>query len=104
MMDIKEYIHSGDVIAKRIGNALFGEGKEPTDCDDLFKLAEKCANDGKKLPEIYRGMKNNLTVNNNNEIRKMNENIANTGNHTASGYAISKRLNNINDYNIFKRI
>jgi len=53
LMDIKEYIHSGDVIAKRIGNALFGEGKEPTDCDDLFKLAEKCADDGKKLPEIY---------------------------------------------------
>mgnify|MGYP006864380603 CR=1 FL=1 len=29
----------------------------------------------------------------------MNENIANTGNHTAGGYAISKRLNNINSFN-----
>jgi hypothetical protein len=44
-------------------------------------------------------MKNNLTSQNNKEIKRMNENIANTGNHNAGGYAISKRLNNINEYN-----
>ncbi len=52
-----------------------------------------------KIPKIYQNMKNNLTLSNNKEIKRMNENIANTGNHTAGGYAISKRLNNINEYN-----
>ncbi len=53
----------------------------------------------KKIPEIYQNMKNNLTNTNNKELKKMNENIANTGNHNAGGYAISKRLNNINSFN-----
>lgn len=53
----------------------------------------------KKIPEVYQGMKNNLTNTNNKELKKMQENIANTGNHTAGGYAISKRLNNINSFN-----
>ena len=53
----------------------------------------------KKIPEIYRNLKNNVTLSNNQSIKKMNENIANTGNHTAGGYAISKTLNNINAYN-----
>ncbi len=53
----------------------------------------------KKIPEIYQNMKNNLTNTNNNELKKMNENIANTGNHTAGGYAVSKRLSNINSFN-----
>lgn len=53
----------------------------------------------RKIPEIYQNMKNDLTYSNKQEIKNMNENIANTGNHTAGGYAISKRLNNINAYN-----
>ncbi len=53
----------------------------------------------KKIPEVYQNMKNNLTNTNNKEITRMNENIANTGNHNAGGYAISKRLNNINSFN-----
>lgn len=52
-----------------------------------------------KVPQLYQNMKNNLTSSNKKEIKRMNENIANTGNHTAGGYAISKRLNNINEYN-----
>ena len=52
-----------------------------------------------KIPQLYQNMKNNLTSQNNKEIKRMNENIANTGNHNAGGYAISKRFNNINEYN-----
>ncbi len=57
----------------------------------------------KKIPEIYSNLKNNLTNTNNKEIKRMNENIANTGNHTAGGYAISERLSNINSFNKAQR-
>lgn len=63
------------------------------------KKVDGLRNQLKKVPEIYQNMKNNLTSANKKEIKNMNENIANTGNHTAGGYAISKRLSNINNYN-----
>ena len=65
----------------------------------LDKTLSEYNNRLKKIPELYQNMKNNLTNSNNKEIKRMNENIANTGNHTAGGYAISQRLNNINSFN-----
>lgn len=50
------------------------------------------------VPKIYTGMRNKLTLSNNIAKKNMEEHIANTGNHTASGYAISKRQNNNNEY------
>lgn len=52
-----------------------------------------------KVPAIYKNLRNNLTLANNQGKKQMEEQIANTGNHTASGYAMSKRLNNQNSYN-----
>lgn len=52
----------------------------------------------KKVPEIYKNLRNNLTVSNNKIKKNMEEHIANSGNHTASGYALSERMNNQNEY------
>ena len=67
--------------------------------NSVQKKVEDIQNQINKVPQLYQNMKNNLTSSNNKEIKRMNENIANTGNHNAGGYAISKRLNNINEYN-----
>ncbi|MBR4893377.1 MAG: hypothetical protein IKZ35_05310 [Clostridia bacterium] len=53
----------------------------------------------KNIPKIYNKMKDNLTLSNGKQLKKLKEDIANTGNHTAGGYAISKRLDNMNEYN-----
>ncbi len=52
-----------------------------------------------KLPNKYNQLRNNLSLSNEQNKKKTEEYIANTGNHTASGYAMSKRLNNQNAFN-----
>lgn len=53
----------------------------------------------KAIPKIYENMKNEFTVSNNVTKRRNEEKIANIGNHTLSGYAVSKRQENDNNYN-----
>lgn len=64
----------------------------------LTNKVKKLNSQLKEVPKIYTGMRNKLTLTNNQVKKNMEENIANTGNHTASGYAISKRQNNQNEY------
>ena len=51
------------------------------------------------IPAQYNRLKNQLTLNFRKTKKADEEYIANTGNHTASGYAVSKRMNTNNAYN-----
>ena len=52
----------------------------------------------KQVPEAYRQLRNQTTNQHLAGQKKMEETLANTGNHTASGYAVSKRMNQQNQY------
>lgn len=64
----------------------------------LTKKVNSIKSEIEKVPELYKNARNNLTSTNNKFKKNMEEHIANSGNHTASGYALSKRLNNQNEY------
>ncbi len=51
-----------------------------------------------KIPSMYKNLRNNLTLSANKLKKATEEHIANTGNHTAGGYAMSKRMNNDSAY------
>lgn len=51
-----------------------------------------------KIPSMYKGLRDNLTLSANKLKKDTEEHIANTGNHTAGGYAMSKRMNNDSAY------
>lgn len=65
----------------------------------LNKNINRINSEIKKVPAKYNQLRNNLTLSNEQNKKRTEEYIANTGNHTASGYAMSKRLNNQNAYN-----
>lgn len=54
--------------------------------------------DMKNMSLKYGNLRNQLSVANEQQKKRTEEHIANTGNHTASGYALSKRFNNSSAY------
>lgn len=75
---------------KKKGNSIINNA--------LNKKVSEIKSEISKVPETYKNIRNNLTVKNNKIKKNTEEYIANTGNHTASGYAMSKRMNNNNEY------
>ena len=71
LTDMKEYINSNDIIARRIGQSLFGtDATEPNRGDDLFELARNRAEKSVKLPDIY------MTCGKSDVLYKQNERFA----------------------------
>ncbi len=67
--------------------------------NNLNKNVAKIQSDITGLSKKYKQLRNDLTLNNEKQKRQTEEYIANTGNHTASGFAMSKRLDNTNAFN-----
>jgi len=87
--------------SERIGNAL-----SRSLSDGLSRIDKNLKNRVNKLNEEISGLRakynpvrNQLTSTYKTTARANEEYIANTGNHTASGYALSKRMNHTDAYN-----
>ena len=89
--DQKEYLKSATNSIVKAQNKIISNAVK----SKVSTLKEELKN----IPKIYNKMKDNLTLSNGKQLKKLKEDIANTGNHTAGGYAISKRFDNMNEYN-----
>lgn len=67
--------------------------------NSLSKNISKIQADMASVPAKYNQLRNQLSAQNAKAKKQTEEYIANTGNHTASGFAMSKRLNNTNAFN-----
>lgn len=82
-----------DQMANRIKTGIEGIN------NNLQRNLDQIDSEIKKIPVKYTAMKNELSLSNEREKRRTEELIANTGSNSASGYAMSKRMNNLNAFN-----